>query len=40
MRILDLNSTLLGSHRVAFIMYTTGGCGVGAEDFGGDLEVF
>ena len=33
MRILDLNSTLLGSYMAAFIMYTTGRCGVGGSRF-------
>ena len=41
MCILDLNSTLLGSHKVAFIMYTTGECGVGGRGFcGGILKFF
>ena len=41
MRILDLNSTLLGSHRVAFIMYTTGGVwGGGQRILWGILKFF
>ena len=40
MRMLDLNSTLLGSHKVAFIMYTTGGCGVGGGGFWGGSWSF
>ena len=40
MRILDLNSTLLGSRKVVFIMYTTGGCGVGGRGFWGGSWSF
>ena len=40
MRILDLNSTLLGMHKAAFIMYTIGGCGVGVCGFLGGSWSF
>ena len=36
----DTENQQLGSHKVAFIMYTTGGCGLGGWGFWGDLEVF
>ena len=35
----DTENQQLGSHKVALIMYTTGGCGVGGWGFWGDLEV-